>query len=217
MVSQEDRQELDHYCSTGKTLVVKNGIDTKTILPVDNSNSDKILFMGTMTYFPNIDAVLYFVQEILPHLKKQQHFTFCIAGREPPADIQALAKSDTVIEVIADPQDMSQVAQQCQMSIVPLRLGGGTRIKILHSMAMGLPVVSTSLGAEGLEVIDGKHLLIRDHPQEFAQAILAINNNSELREQLSINGRELVEAKYDWENIFAEYEQQILQLASTTK
>ena len=213
VVSQEDKQELDSRCPTGKTLIVKNGIDTKNILPVDNSNSSKMLFMGTISYYPNIDAILYFVEAILPEIRKHNNDNFfCIAGRKPPSNIQALTKSDSSIEVIANPEDMSEVARQCQMTVVPLRLGGGTRIKILHSMAMGLPVVSTSVGSEGLEVIDGVHLLIRDNPQEFAEAVLEINSNPELREKLRTNGRKIVKEKYDWENIFAKYERQIWQL-----
>jgi glycosyltransferase involved in cell wall biosynthesis len=105
---------------------------------------------------------------------------------------------------------MSEIAKECTISIVPLRLGGGTRLKILHSMAMGLPVVSTSLGCEGLEVIDGIHLLIRDEPEEFARAILQLYNDASLRNELRKNGRNLVEKKYDWQSIFAEYEREIL-------
>ncbi len=212
VVSEADQRELDSRCQTGKTIVVKNGIDTKAIVPVDNSNASKILYMGTMGYYPNIDAVLYFVEAILPIIRQHSNSCFCIAGKEPPANIQALTKSDPSIEVIANPQNMSKVAQQCQMTVVPLRLGSGTRIKILHSLAMGLPVVSTSLGSEGLEIIDGEHLLIRDHHQEFAEAVLEIGSNPNLREKLSNNGRKLVEEKYDWENIFAEYEREIWQL-----
>jgi glycosyltransferase involved in cell wall biosynthesis len=205
VVSQADKLELDSRCQTGKTIVVKNGIDTQAIVSVDNSNASKILFMGTMGYYPNIDAVLYFIEAILPTIRQHNNNYFCIAGREPPVNIRELTKSDLFIEVIANPQNMSEVARQCQMTVVPLRLGSGTRIKILHSLAMGLPVVSTSLGSEGLEVIDGEHLLIRDDPA----AVLEISSNPNLREKLKTNGRKLVEAKYDWENIFAEYEREI--------
>ena len=213
VVSDDNKQELDSRCSVGKTLVVKNGIDTRTIVPVDNSYARKLLYMGTMTYYPNIDAVLYFVESILPIIKQQdENISFCVAGREPPSIIQDLATPESKIEVIADPQDMSKVAQECTMSIVPLRLGSGTRIKILHSMAMGLPVISTSLGCEGLEVTDGIHLLIRDHPEDFAAAVLQVKSDYELSNKLRENGRKLVEDKYDWHNIFAQYEQEIISM-----
>ena len=211
VVSEDDKKELESRCSVGKTIIVNNGIDTKSIIPVNNNNTHKLLYMGTMTYYPNIDAVLYFVEQIFPQIQQQnQKISLCIAGREPPKIIKQLTTSNSEIEVIADPKDMSAVAQQCSIAIVPLRLGSGTRIKILHSMAMGLPVISTSLGCEGLEVTDEVHLLIRDNPKEFAQAVLKVNSDEYLRNNLRKNGRKLVEEKYDWQNIFAQYEQKIL-------
>ncbi|MEM7761040.1 MAG: glycosyltransferase, partial [Cyanobacteria bacterium P01_A01_bin.40] len=130
----------------------------------------------------------------------------CIAGRQPPQIIRDLAKSNAQIEVIADPIDMSLVAAECSLSVVPLRSGSGTRIKILHSMAMGLPVVSTSIGCEGLEVSDRTHLLIKDTPQDFAQGVIELIGDQKLWQQLQAKGRQLVEENYDWSAIFAEYE-----------
>ncbi|MEL6441254.1 MAG: glycosyltransferase [Cyanobacteria bacterium J06621_8] len=210
VVSQENQQELTSRCPQGQTLVVKNGIDVGNIKPVGNHKSQKILFMGTMSYYPNIDGVLYFVKSIFPLIQSQNpQITLCIAGRQPPQIIQDLAQSQTSIEVIADPQDMSQVAAECSLSIVPLRSGSGTRIKILHSMALGLPVVSTSIGCEGLETGDRTHLLIRDTPQDFAQSLLELIGDSQLWQELRTKGRQLVEENYDWTAIFAEYETQL--------
>lgn len=212
VVSEEDKQQLEARCPSPqtertRTLVVKNGVNTQEIQPVDNQQAQKILFMGTMSYFPNIDAVFYFLEQIAPLIQEQQSkIDFCIAGREPPEEILALENQYSGIEIIANPPDMSQIAAQCQMTVVPLRIGGGTRIKILHSMAMGLPVVSTSLGCEGLDVINGKHLLIRDNPQDFATAVLEIARDRQLREKLRYNGRKLVESQYDWQAIFAHFE-----------
>jgi glycosyltransferase involved in cell wall biosynthesis len=212
VVSNDNKQELDSRCHVGKTIVVQNGIDTQTIDLVNNQNTHKLLFMGTMTYYPNIDAVLYFVDRILPELTQTNSpINLAIAGRKPPSIVQNLADLHSSIEVIADPEDMSQVARSCSISIVPLRLGSGTRIKILHAMAMGLPVVSTSLGCEGLDVIDGVHLLIRDEPKAFAAAILQLDRDLDLWQQLRDNGRNLVETKYDWQQIFADYDRELLQ------
>ena len=211
VVSEADKQELDRRCNQGKTLVVKNGINTHNINPVNNQESQKILYMGTMSYYPNIDAVLYFIEQILPLIQQEDNsISLCIAGREPPNMIKELAISHPNVEVIADPEDMSLVAQECIMSIVPLRLGSGTRIKILHAMAMGLPVVSTTVGYEGLEMIDSIHLLVRDQPQDFAEGVMQIYHDRELWMKLRTNGRQLVEKKYNWHNIFAQYESEIL-------
>jgi glycosyltransferase involved in cell wall biosynthesis len=109
---------------------------------------------------------------------------------------------------------MSKIAAECSLSVVPLRSGSGTRIKILHSMAMGLPVISTSLGCEGLVMIDREHLLIRDIPTNFAQAVIELTKNQHLWQQLQTNGRQLVETQYDWSAIFADYEQELLRQAN---
>jgi glycosyltransferase involved in cell wall biosynthesis len=211
VVSDADKQELDSRCSKGKTLVVKNGVDVQNIQPIANPKSHKVLFMGTMSYYPNIDGVLYFIAEILPLIWQQNPLiTFCIAGREPPKIIQDLAINNSQIEVFADPENMSKIAAECKLSVVPLRSGSGTRIKILHSMAMGLPVISTSVGCEGLTMTDQKHLLIQDIPIKFAQAVVELIKNQQLWQQLRTNGRQLVETQYDWSVIYANYEQELL-------
>jgi len=164
-VSEEDRQEIQGRSSSSplpskwkdsanglgnKTIVIKNGIDTRAIVPVDNATAKKMLYMGTMAYYPNIDAVVYFTEEILPHIRaKGYELPFCIAGRNPATKVQELVQRDPHIEVLANPESMREVARDCSMAVVPLRLGSGTRIKILEAMAMGLPVISTSMVARG--------------------------------------------------------------------
>lgn len=216
VVSLEDQQELDSRCSQGDTLVVKNGIDIDHFQPVATPQSHKILFMGTMSYYPNIDGVLYFVESILPLILQQNpHISLCIAGRKPPKIIQELAVNNSQIEIIANPEDMSQIAAECSLSVVPLRSGSGTRIKILHSMAMGLPVVSTSIGCEGLSVKDQEQLLIRDTPRDFATGVIKLINDRALWHLLQANGRQLVENNYDWSAIFAEYESKLIEISSS--
>lgn len=205
VVSRQDQQELDRRCDSGSTIVVNNGIDTTQVQLIERHShhpDQKILFIGTMSYYPNIDGACYFVEQILPLLwQKNPHLQFCIAGADPPKAILDFSQ-DSRITVIANPENMSDVAKACQLTVVPLRIGGGTRIKILHSMAMGLPVVSTSLGCEGLTVTDQVHLLIRDQPEAFAEAILHLISNPELQQTLRQNGRNLVEQTYDWQPIF---------------
>ncbi|HRS97151.1 MAG TPA: glycosyltransferase, partial [Smithella sp.] len=110
--------------------------------------------------------------------------------------------------------DIRAVAARCCLSVVPLRFGGGTRIKILESFALGLPVVSTSKGCEGLAVEDGKHLLIRDNPEDFAAAVVTAVNNHELSDTLRQNGRMLAEQRYDWRKIFEVVEETITGLVA---
>ena len=210
VVSEVDKQQLDSRCREGKTIVIDNGVDTKQINLIDNSQGKKLFYMGHMGYYPNIDAVCYFVQEVLPLVWEQDPtVSLCIAGRDPAPQVQELT-TDSRIELVANPETMSSVAVNCNICVVPLRLGSGTRLKILHAMAMGLPIISTSVGAEGLLVTEGEEILIRDSAESFAEAVLQLNSDTELCQKLRLNGRKLVEHKYDWESIFSKYEQQML-------
>lgn len=210
-VSEQDKQKMDRRCSTGNTIVIENGVNTQSISPLPLSHSRKLLFMGTLNYIPNIDAVLYMQEQILPEIwKHDPSVSLLIAGRDPQPAIYDVAASDSRIELIANPPDMQDIARQCALTVVPLRIGSGSRLKILHAMAMGLPVVSTRLGCEGLHVNDGNHLLIRDEPEQFSDGVLQLLSSPEQRTTLSHNGRQLVEARYDWQTIFARLENELL-------
>ncbi|MCP4398991.1 MAG: glycosyltransferase [bacterium] len=210
-VSEQDKQKMDCRCSTGKTIVIENGINTQSIIPLPLSHSRKVLFMGTLNYAPNIDAVLYMQEQILPEIwQHEPSISLIIAGRDPQPPIYDVAASDPRIELIANPADMQEIAQQCSLTVVPLRMGSGSRLKILHAMAMGLPVVSNSLGCEGLHVTDGQHLLVRDDPAQFAEAVLHLLSEPALRKKLSQHARQLVENHYDWQYIFAKLERGLL-------
>ncbi|MCX5849628.1 MAG: glycosyltransferase family 4 protein [Deltaproteobacteria bacterium] len=211
-VSKLDQEEMNSRCPDGKTIVAENGVDTNEfkLLPVNRSK--KILFVGTMNYFPNIDGALFMAQSIMPHVWRiDPDIRLCIVGRNMPKHIRDLG-NDQRIEIIMDAPDIKVVAAQCCVSVVPLRLGGGTRIKILEAFGLGLPVVSTAKGCEGLAVEDGRHLLIRDNPKEFAAAVAMAVNDNELPETLRKNGRKLVEERYDWQNIFGSAEEKIMKL-----
>ncbi|NJM47098.1 MAG: glycosyltransferase [Alkalinema sp. RU_4_3] len=214
-VSDLDRQHLTNHAPQGTTLTVPNGVDTSTIQPFPDNPLPRILFIGTMSYYPNIDGATYFAEEILPLIWEQDpQIEFWIAGAQPPEAITDLANHPK-IKVIANPEDMTAVARQCCMTVVPLRIGSGTRIKILQSLAMGLPIVSTPLGCEGLNIIDGDHLLVRDNPQSFADATLKILKTPSLRESLRNQGRRLVEEQYDWNQIFQTAIDQMLEIKAS--
>jgi glycosyltransferase involved in cell wall biosynthesis len=213
-VSKNDKREMNSRCSSGRTIVVENGINSKAISMIPVSGTKKILFMGTMDYYPNVDAVYYFVNQVLPQIwKNDADVTLCIAGRNPSSEMQRLA-SHPQIEVIGYPKDMNVVAQTCGLTVVPIRVGGGTRIKILHALAMGLPVVSTSLGCEGLTAVHGEHILIEDEPSAFADAALRLLADRSLGDYLRINGRKLVEERYDWRIMFKRLEAELSALAA---
>lgn len=216
-VSQQDKAELDSRCPTGRTTVIENGIDTHEIrlIPEDrwlDISPRKILFMGALDFYPNIDSLFYLKERILPILwRTDATITVVLAGRNPSDAILDFA-ADPRIDVIANPQDMDEVAKDCYLTVVPMRIGSGTRIKILHSMALGLPVIATTLGCEGLNVVNGRNIFIRDTPEQFAEAVLKLVTDSRLAMGLRTEGRKLVEEQYDWSLIFERLEDEMLTL-----
>jgi len=211
-VSRLDQAEMDSRCPDGRTLVAENGVSTKDIRLLPVNRSRKILFVGTMNYFPNVDGALFMVQSIMPRIwRMDPDIRLCIAGRDIPRHIRDLG-TDSRIEIIPDFPDIHEVAADCCLSVVPLRLGGGTRIKILEAFALGLPVVSTAKGCEGLAVEDGRQIVIRDDPEAFAQAVTGVVSNPAFADSLRENGRSLVEERYDWQKIFEAAQEQMLKL-----
>ncbi len=209
VTSAADRDRMLERCS-GDALVVPNGVATGELLPVEYDAAGPLLFMGHLSYAPNVDGAVYFVSEILPALvEADPEIRLIIAGRKPTEAVSQLATHPQV-EILADPPDMQAVADRCSMTIVPLRMGSGTRLKILESMSMALPVVSTATGCEGLQLTAGEQLLVGDTPGEFAEAVLRLRRDPELALWLRANGRRLVRQEYDWNAIFAAYEAELV-------
>lgn len=211
-VSELDKQEMDKRCTDGKSMVAENGVDTSAfrLLPVQRSK--KIMFVGTMNYYPNVDGALFLMQAIMPRIwHLDPDIKLCLVGRNMPRRIYEQG-GDSRIEIINDAPDIRDVAATCCVSVVPLRFGGGTRIKILEAFGLGLPVVSTSKGCEGLSGEDGRHLFIRDNPEDFAAAVVKLVNDNELSSQFRQSGRKLVEDRYDWHSIFEPVEKKIVEL-----
>jgi glycosyltransferase involved in cell wall biosynthesis len=161
--------------------------------------AQQVIFTGTMDYYPNTQAALYFAQHCWPRIRAQvPDATWQIIGRDPPPEVQRLAKLPGVT-VTGWVPDMRQHLAGAAVAIAPLQIGGGTRLKILEALAMQRAVVSTSLGCEGLELEPGKHVLVADQPEAFAEAVIELLRRPELRQELGRNGRTLVEMAYSWE------------------
>jgi glycosyltransferase involved in cell wall biosynthesis len=212
-VSELDKHELESRCGVGRTIVVENGVNLSKMKWLPEVHKPAVLFMGTLDYYPNIDAVFYFVQTILPNIWSQEpSIQFHIAGRNPPEAIMDLAK-DSRIKVIPNPSDMVAVASECRISVVPLRFGSGSRLKILDSMAMGLPVVSTRLGCEGLLLKNWEHLIVCETANEFVESVLLLCRKSDLYQQLRSQGRQVVEVRYEWRYLFERLERELQTIA----
>jgi len=189
--------------------VIPNGVDSKYFQPDPSVLPEKnvILFTGTINSFPNTDGLKFFLKEIFPLIQQElPTVQFIIAGKNPPQAIENYARQPN-ITVTGYVKDMRTCFTKASAVVVPLRIGGGTRLKILEAMAMGVPVVSTAIGAEGLEVVHGENILIADEPSEFAQEVIHLIRNKVLQKKLVNNGRQLIETKYDWTLITNNLEQ----------
>ena len=161
--------------------------------------ADHILHIGTMYWPPNIDGVRWFIHQVYPHIRAQRpDVHFDVVGARPPQDLVSLGGNGSGVNVTGYVADATPYLEQAGVMVVPVRAGGGMRVKILNALAQGLPMVSTTIGCEGIAVQDGRHLLIADTPEEFAQATLRLLNDKSLADELGRNGRQLVQSTYDY-------------------
>ncbi|TMC21098.1 MAG: glycosyltransferase [Chloroflexi bacterium] len=201
VTSERERLLLKQLLPRSIIEVVPNGVDTDVFDKVHMSQEivDRIIFTGTMNYYPNIDAVLYFARECWPLILSQvPTATWQIVGKDPTPEVSNLAELPG-ITVTGSVPDVTCYLAAATVAIAPILIGGGTRLKILEALAMRKAVVSTSRGCEGLSMIPGKHLIVADQAQTFAQAVVDLMQDRERRKALGNAGRSLVEAEYSWE------------------
>ncbi len=204
-VSEEDRNALRQLCPDTPMTIVPNGVDTiyfqprRRPTPTADAPLD-LVFTGTLNFRPNVDGVLWFAREVLPQIHlRQPRARFVVVGRSPVPEIVALHNEQQRIVVAADVPDVRPYMERAAVYVVPLRVGGGIRLKLLEALAMSLPIVSTSLGAEGVpELHHSEQLLLGDTPQTFAAAVLWLLDMPELAEHMGKRGRQLVRSHYDW-------------------
>jgi glycosyltransferase involved in cell wall biosynthesis len=162
---------------------------------------DTLIYPGALSYDANLDAMRYFLREIFPRIRAARPgVRLRITGKTTPEQRAALPSTEGV-ELTGYVHDIRAAVAGAWAEVVPLRAGGGTRLKVLEALAIGTPVVSTSKGAEGLDLAAGEDLLIADTPEQFAQATLKLLGDPMLRERLAARGRATVQARYDWRTI----------------
>ncbi len=206
-VSEIDAIALKKIAPEMRVAVVPNGVDATYFSndsvagPVPDATPCDIVFTGKMDFRPNVDAVLWFVREVLPRIRAEEPAArFLIVGQNPHARLGALA-GDPAVKLTGRVPDVRPYMAAAAVYVVPMRIGGGTRLKVLEAMAMGKAIVSTSLGCEGYPVRDGVELLIADSPAEFARAVVALLRDPARRLQLGRAAREFALSRYDWRAI----------------
>ncbi len=216
VVSEVERQRVKKAVPNAPSLVIiPNGVDYAHYEgDFGTPTPETLIYSGALTYHANFDAVEYFLQHIFPLLlERHPQVHLWVTGKTNGVPVTRLPLRERVT-LTGYLDDIRPAVARAWVNIVPLRIGGGTRLKILESLALGTPVVSTSKGAEGLELEDGVHLLIADTPQDFANAVMRLLENPELRARLGKQGKERVRQRYDWQIIGAKlsaYLQDILE------
>lgn len=205
VVSEDERHLLTQLAPDYTAIeVVPNGVDLDAY-PFRDHNMDpkSLIFCGSCDYGPNYQGISWFIEKVYPLIK----------AREPEVSLRVTGNNLPLLPTIPGSgvtqtgyvEDVKPLVSAACVSVVPILSGGGTRLKILESMALGTPVVSTSKGAEGLKVADGENLMIGDSPESFAEAVLRLVKNEQLRKQIAHEARKLVQENYDWPKIMDQF------------
>jgi polysaccharide biosynthesis protein PslH len=201
--SAREAEQLKGRLPGVNVAVVENGADTRRYAGLKTAfhGRDALVFVGSMDYRPNIDAVTYFAREVWPLVvRRNPALRFVIVGSDPAPSVRALA-GQPGIEVTGTVEDVSEYYCEALAAVVPLRMGGGTRLKILEAMAAGTPVVSTPLGAEGIDFTPDRDIILANRPVDWLKALNALAGSPERWRRLSCAGRDLVSSRYDWDVI----------------
>ncbi len=200
-VTDGDRGLIDRMGGRRNTVVVENGVDLAHFEPMTVSRKNCAVFTASMDAFVNVDAALYYANAVFPLVRRLDlTMEFHVVGRSPLEKVQKLAAREGIVVTGTVPDVRPYVARSA-VSVVPVRAGGGSRLKILEAMAMGIPVVSTSIGAEGLQVCHGENIILADDARGFAEWVVRCARDQDLRERLIANGQKLVRARYGWDSL----------------
>ena len=212
VVSEYDRNYLKNLCGVDNFVVIPNGVDVRYFKPESGEvRRDHLVWAGGMSGPYNSDAVDFFIEKIWSLLKdKVPGATIDFVGGGPTQKLRNKALEDKSVHVLGFVPDIRPIVQRASVFVAPIRIGSGTKIKILNAMAQAKPVVATTTAAEGIDVTPDENILIADDPEEFAKKILYLFRNEEMRRRIGEKARELMERKYSWdvisENIHKTYE-----------
>jgi len=199
-VSEHDAAQLRALAPRASVRSVPNGVDTDFFCARDvPRQAGGMVFVGGLGWFPNLDAMRYFCESILPLIRREcPEASLTVVGKNPDERAAKSIAAHPCVCLTGMIDDIRDTVSAAAVYVVPLRIGGGTRLKILDALSMGKAIVTTSLGCEGLDVVHGEHVLIADEPQRFAREVLRVLANPALAAELGRRGRELVRQRYEW-------------------
>lgn len=203
MVSALDGQSLHSICPTAHVHVVENGTDTSYFVPnPDGIEPNSLVFAGSMNWYPNISGLRFFRERIWPRLKTAvPGLRLYLAGFSPGAEMKQWAAAEPALTLVANPPDIRPWIARGSVFVCPIVDGGGTRLKLLDAMSAGKAIVSTKIGAEGLNLEHGTHALIAASEDDFVESTIAVLRSPDLRQSLARNARAFVEQTFSWEII----------------
>lgn len=202
-VSEEDEKQIREEFGVEHVSALPTGVDVEYFRPQTvPQRAGKLVFVGSMDWHPNEDGIFWFVREVYPLIRQQApHASLTVVGRNPSRRIQDLAAKDKTILVTGTVPDVRPYLARAEVVVVPLRIGGGTRIKIFEAMAMQRAVVSTTLGAEGLPVCSGREILLADETGAFAAGVVQMLANTQSREALAQAAYAKVNGDHTWDRV----------------
>lgn len=199
-VSSNDRDQMRQEFAVANVYDVPTGVDTEYFHPLGGEpDAAGLVFTGSMDWMPNEDSIIYFAEQILPIIESSvPDVKLTVVGRDPTRRLLSLAQANPRIRVTGRVEDVRPFIGAAAAYVVPLRVGGGTRIKIYEAMAMAKPVISTAIGAEGLPVRDGKEIFLADTPGDFAQKVIRVLRDRSLAKRVGEQARALVSERFGW-------------------
>lgn len=202
-VSEADQQTVRGEFGIDHVSTIPSGVDTNHFRPFNNpAQPGRIAFVGSMDWDPNEDGIVWFLDCIYSRIRQAvPNASLAIVGRSPSSRLRAIAAKSVGVEITGRVPDVRPYLAQAEVVVVPLRIGGGTRIKIPEAMAMAKAVVSTPIGAEGLPFQDRKHIRVSQHPQNFAEAVIELLSNACLRDTIGNAARQEVVSHHSWEAV----------------
>ncbi len=203
-VSEKDKKMFLSLYNADNVVTIPTGVDVDYFKPMPDISIRKnsLVFCGSMDWLPNEDAMIYFIKDILPLIKKEiPDMSLTIVGRNPSSTLKKLVSNYSDIELTGWVEDTRPYIAQSSIAIVPIRIGGGTRMKIYEAMAMEKAVVSTSIGAEGLPVEDGKNIILADDPGNFGKNVAELLKNHRKRKEISKNSMIFVIENFAWKHV----------------
>lgn len=212
-VSEQDAQRMREMFGVSGVTPIPTGVDIEQFSPPPTAAapSSELVFVGSMDWLPNVDGMRWFMREVLPLIRQRRPgCRVVIAGRKPPEEVTNWARQDSLITVTGTVPDIRPYLWEASVSIVPLRIGGGTRLKIYEAMAARVPVVSTTIGAEGLTIDPPRNIRIADTAEDFAAACLRLLDSATERESIAGAAWDMVTGQFSWEKVTRLFEDILL-------